>query len=191
MTFRTKLTFISIALVVLTYLLSSFVVGVVLWSKAGVDAKREIEMASHLIREEFQSRQEHYNAQVLGFVHEESKFNQTIWFLTTYKTNAERMGVAYTTAIRDLTMTLRGKLVSFDRLRLFDPQGNVLILAERGVTDEQANLGYYLTQVNGKKQFYQAQPARNDKFEWVPAELPTFRLPFQISSGQDSEAAST
>ena len=96
MTFRTKLTFISIALVVLTYLLSSFVVGIVLWSKAGVDAKREIEMASRLIREEFQSRQEHYKAQVLGSVHEENKFNQTIWFLTTYKASAERMGVAYT-----------------------------------------------------------------------------------------------
>ena len=96
------------------------------------------------------------------------------------------MGVAYTTAIRNLTMTLRGKLVSFDRLRLFDPQGNILILAERGVTNEQANLGYYLTQADGKKQFYQAQPAQNDKFEWVPAERPTLHLPIQISSGQDS-----
>jgi len=171
-TFRTKLTLISIALVVLTYLLSSLVVGIILWSKSEVDAKREIEMASRLIRDDLRSRQEHYKAQTFQIIYEENKFDQTVWFLTTYQANSERMGVAYTTSIRDLTMTLRSKLALFDRLALFDPQGNILILAEQGVTDERPSLGYYLTQADGKEQFYQARSAGNGKFEWVPAELP-------------------
>ncbi len=177
MRFRTKLTLISIALVVLTYLLSAIVVGVVLWSKSELEAKREIERASRLIHDDLHSRQEHYKAQALRIVHEENKFHQNVWFLTTYKAKAEKMGVTYTTCIQDLTMTLlrRGKLVSFDRLILFDPQGNVLILAEQEATDDQATLGYYLSQADGKKQFYQARLVGNDEPEWIPGELQTPR----------------
>jgi methyl-accepting chemotaxis protein len=174
-TFRTKFTLSSIALVFLTSLLSSIAVGVVLWSKSKNDAENEIKNAARLIYADLQTRQEDYKAHALEIVRDEEKVSQIVWFLTQYKTKAEHIGVPYTTNIQELTLALlhQGKLALFDRLILFDPQGNVLIIAEQQATDKQGHVGYYLSQADGKEQFYQARLTETDKFEWVPAEVPT------------------
>ena len=181
MTFRTKLTLVSIGLVVLTYVISSLVVGIVLWSKSENDAAREIETASRLIDQELQSRQEQYAAQAMQIVREEN-LPQTVWFLTTYRPDAEHL-VSYPTSIQQLArMTLaRGKLAAFDRLLICDARGNALLLAEN------ETLGYYFPKQDGTVQFYQARLSEHERLEWEPAEFPANSLFLELADALHPE----
>ena len=183
MTLRAKLTYTSIALAVLTYLLAALGVGIAFWAKAETDAKQEIATAIQLIRADLRTQQERYQAQALRLVREEIRLSQNVWFLTTANTEADRIGTAYTTTIRELTLTLlhRARLAAFDRIALFQPQGKLLILAEREIPGEAASVGYAVTQADGAEQFYQAQPQDDGAFAWAPAanaKLATQHAPF-------------
>lgn len=183
MRFRTKLSFISIALVVLTYTCSSLVVGVILWSKSETSAKYELEMALQLISDELETYQEHYTARATQIVHEEN-LPQIVWFLTTYRAEATSF-TSYAASLQQLGKKFlnRKKLAGFDRLLLFDAQGNALVFVEQTLsetaqvdaTEDVATkdaVGYYFPGASGAVQFYQADLTENQQFVWVPAPSP-------------------
>jgi uncharacterized protein YdgA (DUF945 family) len=54
---------VSLALVVLTYAISTIVVALVLWTKAESDARQQLSDASHVILKELQGRQTQFATQ--------------------------------------------------------------------------------------------------------------------------------
>lgn len=175
MTFRTKLTLSSIALVFLTSLLSSITVGVVLWSRSKNDARREIERAYQLIREDLFAEQEDYKTRAFQLAQGKDNLNQNVWFLTTYRMAAEEMGLTYTTTLQDLAKVLlrQAEIASFDRLIMFDAQWNLLALVDRQTGSGQSLWGYVFPQADGHQQFYLAQPTEIGEVEWIPSQFPS------------------
>ncbi len=175
MTFRTKLTLSSIALVFLTSLLSSIAVSVVLWSRSNTDARREIRKASHLIREDLLAEQEDHKARAFQLAQGKDNLNQIVWFLTRYKQKAEEMEITYTTTLQDLAKSLlrQAEITSLDRLLMFDSQWNLLAFVDQRSANEQPLVGYIFTSATGHQQFYQAQPSDTQEFEWIVAPFPS------------------
>ncbi len=174
MTFRAKLTWSSIALVCLTSLLSSVTVGVILWSKSKVDARREFETAYQIIMEDLLNEQQHSQYRGFQLIHGSSKFRQSVWFLTKYQTEASQMGVTYTNTLHDLTETLwhQAEIASFDRVMLFDVQGRLLTLIAPEAEPVQPLLGYSLMSADQTLQFYQAQFRDTGTIDWVLSPYP-------------------
>ena len=105
----------SIALVTLTYALSSVVVVLVLWTKTESDARQQLSEASRLILDELHTRQEQLADRAMHIV-QQGNFSQTVWSLTKYRYEAEHLSNS-TTSLEDLAETLldRIKLAVFDR----------------------------------------------------------------------------
>ena len=143
MTFRTKLTVSSIALVFLTSVLSSITVGVVLWSKSKADAKQEIRVAYQLIRDDLLSEQEACKVRAQQLIRGEDKLDQRIWFLTKFKTEATNMGMTYLNTLQNLTKVIfrQSEITSFDQLMIFDPEWNLLAMVDQQTRDNQIFLG--------------------------------------------------
>ncbi len=174
MTFRTKLTLSSIALVFLTSLLSSIAVSLVLWSRSKTEARREIEKAYHFIREDLLSEQEDHSYRTLQLVKGKNTIGQSIWFLTKYESEAEELGLTYTTALQDLAKTLliQAEIASFDRVVMLAPDETIIALVERNIVDGHVLVGYYFPQSDGQHQFYTAQLQNTQAFTWLPAQFP-------------------
>lgn len=176
MTFRTKLTVSSVALVCLTSLLSSIAVGVVLWSKSKADAKQDIQVAYQLIREELLSEQEICKVRAQQLIRGEDKLDQRIWFLTKFQVEAENMGMTYLNTLQNLTKTIlrQAEITSFDQLMIFDPQWKLLAFVDHETIDNQVLLGYNFPHPDGSQQFYQAHIHDEDQpIDWIPATIPS------------------
>jgi methyl-accepting chemotaxis protein len=174
-TFRTKLTLSSIALIGLTSLLSSVAVGVVLWSRSHTEARQELTTAYRLIREEFAARRQHYSTKVSQLQHGNESFSQNLWFVTTYSTEADRQSLVYRTALQNLAKTLsnQAEIAAFDRITLYDPAWNLLATVDQRPEHDQPFFGYALPQPDGAPQFYHARLTDAQPLEWIPAPPPT------------------
>ncbi len=175
MTFRTKLALSGVGLVIMLFLLSSLAVYAILLSKARDDAHESLKIASRFLHDDLTRNREQYGSQVWRLVRDDPKLSQTVWFLTRYQAEAEQMRQTYTATIQQGAMMLfhHQKLALHDRLALYDPEGNLLVVTEQqGDSPEDVRLGYFMQQ-NGQKQFYQADPmADKDVFEWIRTESP-------------------
>ncbi len=182
MTFRTRLTVVSIALVFITYTIACVVVAVVLWSKAESDARQQLSEASVLILNELHSRQEQFTDRAKRIIQQED-LSQTIWFLTTYRDEADRLS-NYTSSLEELATSLldRIKLAVFDRAMLLDPEGQVVILAAQGIANDDDALGYYVPQPNGPARFYLAKVDELDRTEWESTEISQTEVVEDMSS---------
>ena len=170
MTFRARLTVVSIALVLLTYAIACVVVAAVLWSKAESDARQQLSEASRLILHELHSRREQFAARA-GHIVQQEDLPQTVWFLTTYRNEAESL-TNYTSSLEELAASLldRIKIAVFDRAMLLDPDGRVIVLAAQGLAGDDA-LGVYVPQQNGLTRFSVAHIDHDDHAVWEAADL--------------------
>ncbi len=182
MTFRTRLTVVSIALVLLTYAISCVVVAVVLWSKAESDARQQLSEASRLILHELHSRREQFAARA-GHIVQQEDLPQTVWFLTTYRNEAESL-MNYTNSLEELAASLldRIKIAVFDRAMLLDPDGRVIILATQGLAGDDDALGVFVPQQHGRPRFSVAHIDENDHAVWESADISETDIAQNISS---------
>lgn len=181
MTFRTKLTVVSIALVTLTYVLSSVVVALVLWTKAESDARRQLSEASCFILDDLYTRQQQFAARARHIVQQED-LPQTVWFLTKYRDEAESLS-NYTPSLETLATLLldRIKLAVFDRAMILDSEGQIMALAEQGHAENGDALGYYFPQQDGQSRFYLAQLDEYNRLSWKSSEAPPVTLSKDVS----------
>ena len=164
MTFRAKLTWSSIALVLLTSLLSSVAVSMMLWSKSKADAKKELEASYALALQDLEAEKESHVSRVMQFLHNSDKLRQQIWFLTAYRHEASQMGGRYRRTLNDVTSRLwqQAGVLSFDQFMLFDPEGRMFAVMSRQQSGEIPLLGY----VAEDSQFYRANFEGNRPKEW-------------------------
>lgn len=129
MTFRLKLTVVSIALVSLTYAIACVAVTAVLWAKAESDARRKLTEASGLILDELQNRQAEFAVRAAHIMEQEA-LPQTVWFLTRYRREADQLS-AYAPTLETLTTSFldRIQLAMFDHAMLLDPDGRTVLLS--------------------------------------------------------------
>lgn len=131
MTLRAKLTWSCILIVFLTSLLSSFAVAFVLWSKAGLHARKQLEQASTFIHGELDAEQARYTERIGQIVKKTPEFAQDLWFLGRYKAESATLGVTYLTALQNLAKRLGtdADLAQFDHILAFDIEGELIAFA--------------------------------------------------------------
>ena len=174
MTFRTKLTWSSIALVVLTSLLSSIAVGMMLWSKSKADAQKELRASRALILQDLESEKQLHVSRVSQFLKSSDQLRQRIWFLTSQRDPSLRMGMSYTNDLQAIAGKLwqQAQILSFDHIMLFEPDGRLLTVMSRLHDRDIPVLGY----IGGDSRFYQAQFEGTRPMKWQAEEYPP--LPF-------------
>jgi methyl-accepting chemotaxis protein len=168
-TFRTRLTVVSIGLVLLTYAIACLVVGVALWTRAEADARARLTAASRLIHEELRARQTRFAARVQHILQQDN-LPQTIWFLTTYRDEAGLRN-HYRNSLEDLAISLlnRIQLAVFDRAMVLDVSGEVILTAARSpLPEHERALGYYVSRPQSR--LYLAQGERLDRTAWQAVE---------------------
>ncbi len=131
MTFRAKLTWSSILIVLLTSVLSSVAVAVVLLSKARSHARTQLEQASTFVHDELTAEQARYAKRVGQIVQNTPEFAQELWFLGRYKAEAAALNVTYLTSLQKLAKRLGADadLAMFDHILAFDLQGELVAFA--------------------------------------------------------------
>ncbi len=145
-----------------------------LWSKSKADAKKELQASHAIVLQDLDFEKNIHAALVSQFLHYSNQLRQNVWFLTAYRNDAKEMSHSFTSTSQNIMEKLwqHAKILSFDQVMLFDPDGQLFAVISQDRSRETPLLGY----VDGDSYFYQAQFEGSRIGNWSREEFPS--LPF-------------